>query len=68
MLRHGHARHYKQYVTNWATLLTKSGPSCRAEEESSERHEVSFMQTFQRRENVFHMIIHCERTVFHLLL
>ena len=22
MLRHGHARHYKQYVTNWATLLT----------------------------------------------
>ena len=35
MFRHVHARH-------WATLLTKSGPSCRTEVESSERHEVLF--------------------------
>ena len=28
--------HYKQYVTNWETRLTKSDPSCRAEVESSE--------------------------------
>ena len=40
MLRHGHAPHYKKYVTNWATLLTKSDPSCRAEEESSEHHQL----------------------------
>ena len=46
MFRHGHVRHYKQYVTNWATLLTKSGRSCRVEVESSECHEVSFTITF----------------------
>ena len=53
MFCHGHEHHHKQNVTNWATLLTKIGPSCQAEEELSERHEVSFTQTFQRRENVF---------------
>ena len=55
MLRHGHAHHYKQYVTNWATLLTKSGPSCQTEVESSERHEV-FTRTFLRHKNVFPII------------
>ena len=43
----------KPYVTNWATLLTNCGPSCRTEVESSECHEVSFTRTFRRRKNVF---------------
>ena len=42
----------KPSVTNWATLLSKFGPSCRTEVESKQRHEVSFTRTFRRRENV----------------
>ena len=56
MFHHGHVRHYKQYVTNWATRLTKSVPIWRAEVESSKRHEVLFTQTLRRREHFFPMI------------
>ena len=59
--------HYEQHVTNWATRLTKSGPSWRAEEESSERHEVSFTRTFRHCKNVFPMISSGERTITVLL-
>ena len=58
MFRHGH---YKQYVTDWATRLTKSGPSWRAGEESSERHEVSFFPTSQKSSP--HDFQCCERTI-----
>ena len=53
----------KPYVTNRATLLTKSGPSCRMEVESWERHEVPFTRTFRGREIVFtHNSQRCEST------
>ena len=48
----------------WATLLTKSGHICRAEEESSERHEVSFTRFFQHCEKKFpHNFQRCERAI-----
>ena len=56
MFGHGHERHYKQYVTNWATLLSKSDHSYRAEVESSKCYEVSFTRIFRRHENVIPMI------------
>ena len=56
----------KQYVTNWATLFSKSGPSYRKEVESSERHEVLFTRTFWRREKCFsHNSQRFERAIIH---
>ena len=55
MLRHGHAHHYKQYVTNWAALLTKSriiGASWGVVHENFPTSRKCFPHYFQR----------CERT------
>ena len=46
----------RQYVTNRATLLSKSGLDSTSEVESSERQEVSFTRTLRRRKNVFPII------------
>ena len=63
MLRHGYARHYKQYVTNWATRLTNLAPVAERKKNhlivmrcrSSELSDVSKM--FSR------YFLRCERTI-----
>ena len=46
----------KPYVTNWASLLTKSGRTEVESSESSEHHEVLFTRTFGCRGHVFPII------------